>query len=165
MKEQVAVTLEACYQPWNRWFENRIYPSPDGVAIFFTEVTERRRAEEEAEKVRRRLVEAQRVAHVGSWEWDVGGNAVTWSDELYRIYGVELGAALGGYEGFLSRVHPDDLAKTQEHDRGRRRARHALRLRSSDRAHRRDRCACCTRAARPSSSRASWRGWSAAAGT
>jgi len=113
LKEQVAITLEACYQPWNRWFENRIYPSPDGVAIFFTEVTERRRAEQEAEKVRRRLVEAQRVAHVGSWEWEVAANAVTWSDELYRIYGVPIGAVLGGYEGFLSRVHPDDLEKTK----------------------------------------------------
>jgi PAS domain S-box-containing protein len=113
MKEQVAVTLEACYQPWNRWFENRIYPSPDGVAIFFTEVTERRRAEEEAEQIRRRLIEAQRVAHVGSWEWDVGGNSVSWSDELYRIYGVPIGAPLGGYEGFLSRVHPDDLEQTK----------------------------------------------------
>jgi PAS domain S-box-containing protein len=113
LKEQVALTLEACYQPWNRWFENRIYPSADGVAVFFTEVTERRRAEQEAEKVQRRLVEAQRVAHVGSWEWDVGADSVTWSDELYRIYDVPIGSPLGGYEGFLSRVHPDDLAQTK----------------------------------------------------
>ena len=113
MRDQVPVTVEARYEPWDRWFEMRIYPSPDGIAVFVTEVTERRRAEEEAERSRRRLVEAQRVAHIGSWEWDVGGNEVVWSDELYRIYGMELGAALGGYEGFLSRVHPDDLEETK----------------------------------------------------
>jgi len=48
-------------------------------------------ASEELERVTRaeaRLEEAQRIAHVGSWEWDVARNEVTWSDELHRIYGV-----------------------------------------------------------------------------
>lgn len=114
MREQVSITLEAEYQPWGRWFENRIYPSKEGVAIFFTEITERKRAEAEVERHRARLVDAQRVAHVGSWEWDVAGNTVTWSEELYRIYGVPLDRALGGYEGFLARVHPDDLEATKK---------------------------------------------------
>src|SRR5207248_1477412 len=109
MQEQEIISLEACYEPWQRWFENRIYPSADGVAIFFTEVTERKRAQDEAAKAQRRLVEAQRVAHVGSWEWDVAGDVVLWSDELYRIYGLPVGGAVGGYAGFLGRVHPDDL--------------------------------------------------------
>ena len=113
MHDQEVISLEACYQPWHRWFENRIYPSPDGVAVFFTEVTERKRAQDEVEQTRRRLVEAQRVAHVGSWEWDVASDLVTWSDELFRIYGMQIGAPLGGYQGFLERVHPDDLEHTK----------------------------------------------------
>lgn len=40
--ERIPLQIEARYEPWNRWFENRIYPSPDGgLAIFFTEITER----------------------------------------------------------------------------------------------------------------------------
>src|SRR5439155_15639947 len=81
---------------------------------FFTEITDRRRAEEALERNRARLVEAQRVAHVGSWEWSVANNTVVWSDELYRIYGLEIGTALGGYEGFLSRVHPEDIEYTKK---------------------------------------------------
>jgi PAS domain S-box-containing protein len=114
MREQVMITLEAEYQPWGRWFENRIYPSADGIAVFFTEITDRKRAEAELARTNARLVEAQRVAHVGSWEWDIAANAVSWSEELYRIYGLPVGSALGGYEAFLERVHPDDLAATKQ---------------------------------------------------
>ncbi|MDB4965811.1 MAG: domain S-box [Myxococcales bacterium] len=114
MSEQVAITLEACYEPWGRWFENRIYPSPEGISVFFTEITERRRAEQALQMSRARLIEAQRVAHVGSWEWDVAANSVLWSDELYRIYGVAIGTRLEGYEGFLARVHRDDSEQTKQ---------------------------------------------------
>jgi PAS domain S-box-containing protein len=60
-----------------------------------------------------RLADAQRVAHVGSWEWEVATNTVVWSDELYRIYGINKEGWTGSYEAFLSRVHPDDRDHTQ----------------------------------------------------
>ncbi len=46
LETQTPITLEDYYEPFDRWFENRIYPSPDGLSIFFTEITERKRAEE-----------------------------------------------------------------------------------------------------------------------
>jgi diguanylate cyclase (GGDEF)-like protein/PAS domain S-box-containing protein len=61
MREQVPVVMEAYYEPWQRWFENRIYPSADGVSIFFTEITDRVRLREqltESERRYRSLVEA-----------------------------------------------------------------------------------------------------------
>lgn len=59
------------------------------------------------------LAEAQQLAHLGSWEWHVRANRVTWSEELYRIYDLPPGSELS-YESFLERVHPDDreLART-----------------------------------------------------
>lgn len=45
LKTQTPVFFEDYYTPWDRWFENRIYPSKDGLAVFFTEITERKRAE------------------------------------------------------------------------------------------------------------------------
>lgn len=54
------------------------------------------------------LAEAQQLAHIGSWEWDVATNAVTWSDELYRIYGMTPQERSMSYDEFLERVHPDD---------------------------------------------------------
>ena len=45
MENRVSETIRAHYAPWDRWFENRIYPAPDGITIFFTEITEQVRSE------------------------------------------------------------------------------------------------------------------------
>ena len=47
LKTQEPLVIEDYYAPWDRWFENRIYPSKEGISIFFTEITERKRAENE----------------------------------------------------------------------------------------------------------------------
>jgi signal transduction histidine kinase/PAS domain-containing protein len=79
-----------------------------GAAFDITEqrVTQNRLARSEA-----LLAQAQRVAHIGSFEWEIASNVVTWSDELYRIYGLEPGQFKGTYEAFLERAHPDDLGR------------------------------------------------------
>lgn len=71
------------------------------------EVTVRRRAEQVLEMSQARLAEAQAVAHLGSWEWDVARNEVTWTEELYRMHGLDSAVPVT-YESFLDRVHPDD---------------------------------------------------------
>ncbi len=58
--------------------------------------------------------EIQRLAQLGSWEWDIPANVVTWSDELYRIYGVAPAAFEATYEAFLARIHPDDRDMVNE---------------------------------------------------
>ena len=57
-----------------------------------------------------RLADAQAIAHVGSWEWDVPANIVTWSHELRRIFGIGTDAP-AGYQEFLAIAHPDDRAR------------------------------------------------------
>ena len=54
------------------------------------------------------LAEAQQLAHLGSWEWDVPNNKVAWSEELYRLWGLEPGGEEMTYEWYLESVHPDD---------------------------------------------------------
>lgn len=61
-----------------------------------------------------RLEEAQRVAHIGSFEWDIPPNVLVWSDELQRIYGLEPGQFSGTFEAFLSLVHPDEIDSTRK---------------------------------------------------
>jgi PAS domain S-box-containing protein len=48
LTDQVFIEIENYYEPWDRWFENRIYPSPDGLSIFFHEITDRKLAEQAA---------------------------------------------------------------------------------------------------------------------
>jgi PAS domain S-box-containing protein len=75
---------------------------------------ERQRAQDELNKGQAQLAEAQRIAHVGSAEWDIVTNAVTWSDEMFRVCGYEPGDVQPGYEVFLQRVHPDDRTQVEQ---------------------------------------------------
>jgi PAS domain S-box-containing protein len=56
----------------------------------------------------RQLEEAQRIAHVGSWEWDVAADRVAWTPEMFRIFGFDPGAFAPTRDGFLQRVHAED---------------------------------------------------------
>ena len=56
------------------------------------------------------LDEAQRIAHVGSWERDIASGHLWWSDESCRILGIEPGTFAGTLDAFLGFVHPEDLA-------------------------------------------------------
>jgi PAS domain S-box-containing protein len=68
---------------------------------------ERKRAEEKLRRSESRMAEAQQVAHVGSWDWDLLANELVWSDEEYRLFGFAPGEFLANYNLFISRVHPD----------------------------------------------------------
>jgi len=73
------------------------------------ELTEiRTRAAEELRRSESRLAEAQQIAHIGSWEWDVVADAITWSDELYRIWGVDPDDFQPTYASYLELMHADD---------------------------------------------------------
>lgn len=64
--------------------------------------------EERKDWLERHLAAAQQITHIGSWEWDLASNRVTWSDELYRIYGLEPGSCEVTFELFLSKLVPED---------------------------------------------------------
>jgi PAS domain S-box-containing protein len=69
---------------------------------------ERTRAVEQVAEAVAGFNEAQQLAHVGSWDWNIAPNHVTWSDELFRIYGLEPQSRSVTYESYLDRVHPED---------------------------------------------------------
>lgn len=71
---------------------------------------ERTRITQSLIESQRRLAEAQQISHIGSWTWNLASNAVTWSDEEYRLLGVEAGGFQPSYEAYLNLVHPDDRA-------------------------------------------------------
>lgn len=70
--------------------------------------------EGKSEAMARQLEAAQAITHVGSWEWDLAAGTVTWSDELYRIYGIEPRSKAITLDVFLAALHPDD----RDHIRG-----------------------------------------------
>ncbi len=77
-------------------------------------LAERVGAEERFAGALTNLNEAQKLAHIGSWDWDIERNQVTWSDELFRIYGLEPQASEVTFESYLERIHPDDRDLVRE---------------------------------------------------
>lgn len=82
-----------------------------GLIGISTDITSRKAAEEELRRREATLAEAQTVAQVGSWEWDLTRGQASWSKELYRIFGVDPQVFEPTYEAFLGTVHPDDRGR------------------------------------------------------
>lgn len=78
------------------------------------DITEQRRIEEEYRRSEARLAEAQRIGNIGSWEWDVANNHITWSDEMCRIFGVEPSQFGADLDGYVELLHPEDRAMTHD---------------------------------------------------
>jgi PAS domain S-box-containing protein len=78
-----------------------------GAVVGFRDDTERREAERAVNERKRELLEAQRVAHVGSWHWDVKNDVVTWSEELYCITGRDPSSKVPSYKNHSQLFTPE----------------------------------------------------------
>lgn len=85
----------------------------DCLLITLLDLTERLQAERLLQQSRASLANAQRIARLGNWERDLKTNLVTWSDELYRIYGIDRELFGESFAAFIQCVHPDDKARVE----------------------------------------------------
>jgi len=79
-----------------------------GFAKVTRDATERRNATEKLREHERLLAEAQRLARLGSWEWDIDGDTVTWSEEMFRIFGLPPEATAPSHEEYVQFLDDED---------------------------------------------------------
>jgi len=79
-----------------------------GTVGVIRDITERKRNEKALSQSEYSLAEAQRIAQVGNWDWDIINNKLVWSDEIYRIFGYKPKEFDANYDAFLNAIHADD---------------------------------------------------------
>lgn len=108
--EQTNVQFEFYYSSWQRWFENRVYPSASGVSILVTEITSRKQTEAALRQSEGRLQLALAAALMFVWELDYKTGWAVCSEVAREVCGFQEGSK----DDFLALTHPDDLEQLQQ---------------------------------------------------
>jgi PAS domain S-box-containing protein len=87
---------------------------PLGIETVSRDITEQKRLENKLIDSHNLLEKAGRILHLGSWEWNIKTNRVSWSEEMYRIFGENVTTFEPDYEKFLTKVHPNDVERIQQ---------------------------------------------------
>ncbi len=96
------------------WFDVSVFsPAKEYFVAVFDNITDRKRAETAIQESGVRLRLALDAANAGSWEWDLRTNENSWSEELWRLYGLEPHSCDPSYEAWRQIVHPDDRAMVE----------------------------------------------------
>jgi diguanylate cyclase (GGDEF)-like protein/PAS domain S-box-containing protein len=85
-----------------------------GAAVIARDITAAKRADEELRRSQAQLAAAQQLANLGSWTWEIGSGEVTWSPEMFAIWGLDEATHEPSYEGFLGSLQADDRPAIEE---------------------------------------------------
>ncbi|MGD9639094.1 MAG: PAS domain-containing sensor histidine kinase [Alphaproteobacteria bacterium] len=99
----------------NKWFDCLYSPiindndEIDGIAIYARDITKDKNTAEVLRKTIERLTTAERITHLGYWEWDMLNNKIFWSQEMFNIFELSPEDFIPNYKKTLSFIHPNDL--------------------------------------------------------
>lgn len=96
------------FRPIHKWLHITVYsPAKEHFVAVFEDITQRKQMELEIVSAQERLKDAHRLAHIGTWNWVIDTDTVTWSDELYQIAGLDPSLPAPSYAK-LSRIYTPD---------------------------------------------------------
>ncbi|MDZ8086856.1 MAG: ATP-binding protein [Nostoc sp. DedQUE12b] len=109
--ENTVVQFEYFYAPWQRWFENRVYPFAEGVSIFVTDISDRKQAEKALRESEEKFRNMADNAPFMVWVTDTNSYCTYLSQSWYDFTGQNEEMGLGF--GWLNAVHPEDYNDTR----------------------------------------------------
>jgi PAS domain S-box-containing protein len=113
MRKRAEEGLRAAQRDLDQRVRQRTFELGHAIEALQSEVEERREVESQLQEQRMHLLEAQRLADLGSWIWDIARQKVTWSQQIYQIYGVDPSTFGGTFEDYVERVHPEDRERVK----------------------------------------------------
>ena len=90
------------------------YEGESAVQGYIYDISEQKMLTDALQKSQERLQEAQHIAHLGNWDWNIGTNELFWSDEVYNIFGLLPQEFIVTYDAFFEFIHPEDRNKVKE---------------------------------------------------
>jgi diguanylate cyclase (GGDEF)-like protein/PAS domain S-box-containing protein len=103
--------FEEFYPPAQTWKERRVFPSGEGLAVYFTDISERKRLQEiERRDAERFRIVASTITDV-IWDWDPVQNHISWSEGIGRLFGYCASACEDGIKWWACNVHPDERVR------------------------------------------------------
>ena len=99
------VRFEEYYPPWDAWYENRVYPSPNGLSIFFQDITKRVKAVQGLRTSEERFRLVTQATHDAIYDRDIPTDTTWLSDRFEEVYGVSQPMT---HDAWARRVHPED---------------------------------------------------------
>src|SRR5262249_52787381 len=112
--ERVKVQFETPIANATRWLQVRAHPFPDGICVFFQDITEAKQNEGTLRSVVDRLAVAHKAAQMGTWDWNIKTNDLIWSDEIPRIHGLTPEQFDGRLETWFKTIYPEDLERVKK---------------------------------------------------
>ncbi|QSA95533.1 bifunctional diguanylate cyclase/phosphodiesterase [Methylococcus sp. EFPC2] len=107
--------LEIFVDSLGHWFSLSVYsPQPEHFLAVFDVISQRKQAEQALSLAYERLALAQRAAMAGSWDWDMVAGQLYWSDELFRLFGLDAQKDTATFDTWRHLLHPEDRARAEE---------------------------------------------------
>jgi PAS domain S-box-containing protein len=112
MKTQQYEHIEEYYEPYDKWFENHIYPSPSGLSIYFRDITEKKKTEQNIKATNERFELITKATNDVIWDWDVKHDVMWWNDNFYSSFGYDRFSVAKGIQSWSDNLFEEDKATT-----------------------------------------------------
>lgn len=103
-----AIRFQEYFPPLAAWFDVDAYPTPEGLAVYFRDVSARKKAEEIVRINNERFLLVAQATNDVIWDWDLTGNTIWWNENLKTLFGHDPADVEPGPESWINRIHPDD---------------------------------------------------------
>lgn len=109
-----AVRFQEYFLPFQTWVDVDAYPTPEGLAVYFRDISQRKQAEEEVRVSNERFLLVAQATNDVIWDWDLVDNTLWWNENFKTLFGYETGDVEVGPESWMNRIHPEDAGRVIE---------------------------------------------------